>query len=274
MSALVALVTMAWSLDGNPAGAPADPGTAPATDGAPGPAGVPTPEASLAAAIRLYLDGNAPAAAQALRSLLARGEELPSDLRLDALAYLGDIAYSQEGRPTARNIFTAILVENPDYAMDPYEHPRDVCDYFETLRDEARRTTTVPQPPRGYRGRFPYLALLPGGVHYFANAEPVAGAAVAAVQVAALAANVALYAEFRALPQFEEGDSAALRRYQDLQTATNLAGAAFLGSLAVPPAIAAIGWISRPPPPAGTGQVARAVSVLPVPGGLSVRGTF
>jgi hypothetical protein len=287
MFALAAWVTLAWAGDAGmtgDAGAGPDPRPATAVSGTsppvappaePAPSLAETPESSLSAAVRLYLDGDAAGAASALRTLLARGEELPRPLRLDALAYLGDIAYSLEGRPTARNIFSAILIEDPEYAMDPYEHPQDVCDYFETLRDEQRRATAPPpSPPRGYRGPFPYLVFVPGGVHYFANRAPAAGAAVAGVQVATLAANLALYFEFRALSPLEEGDTAGLRQYQDLQAATNLAGAAFVGSLVAPPAIAMIGWLSRPPAPPGSGAVAGRVSVVPLPGGLAARARF
>ncbi|MSQ00682.1 MAG: hypothetical protein EXR71_02185 [Myxococcales bacterium] len=213
---------------------------------------------------RTYAEGRVAEARALLQALLAVGPELPRPVRLETLAYLGDILYSEQGKSAADTFFNALLDEDPDYRMDPLEHPEEVVRYFDGLRPVRKPLDVVvvrPKPPG--RGPFPYLALAPGGLYYFVNGTPGAGLVVAGTQAALLVTNLVLYQQIRAINAAPGGGTAETEWHQ-LELATNLAAGALYVSLVVPPAVEVGRW----------GSVAPAARVTLAPGALTVSGTF
>ena len=250
---ILAFVSSVWAEDGGDILAPAE---APF---------VVTAEQRLEAARRSYVDGLTEEARSRLRELLSEGRNLPDAVRHDALAYLGDILFSEEGASAADPFFRALLDEAPRYVMDPLQHPDEVARHFESLRPRpplmdvvaVRPPAKAPEPP-------PWLALSPGGVYYFAQGKPGTGAAIAASQATLLVANLILIGQLRDQGGVhpDTGEEAAWRA---LELASNLTAGAFYLSLLLPPAIEFGGWdIARR-------SVAR---VAIAPGAVTVTGTF
>jgi hypothetical protein len=149
------------------------------------------PGAMLDDAIATYLGGDPAGARDELRRVLATGPSLPPDIRNRALAYLGDILYSEEGPAAARDVFESLLLEAPDYQMDPFEHPPEVCRYFEELRGAVQPQKPPPLPRD--REKWPALVLVPGGTYYFSKGQPVPGAIFGGLQVGGAAVSFATY---------------------------------------------------------------------------------
>lgn len=149
-----------------------------------------SPRARLDDAIGTYLAGEALLARDKLRAVLALGPELPPDVRLTALAYLGDILYSEEGPASAREIFETLLGEAPAYPMDPFEHPPEVCRYFEEVRVSLRAPT--PPTPRD-REAYPWLVLAPGGTYYFSKGRVAPGVVFGGLQVAGAVVSIGTF---------------------------------------------------------------------------------
>ena len=222
------------------------------------------PAQQLDDARRAYAEGRVAEARAMLHALLAIGPDLPRPVRLETLAYLGDILYSEQGKSAADTFFIALLDEDPDYRMDPLEHPDEVVRYFDSLRPVRKPLdVVVVKPPPPVRGPFPYLALAPGGLYYFVHGEPGAGLAVAGTQVALLVTNLVLYQQIRAI-EGVPGGGAEEEEWRQLELATNLAAGALYVSLVVPPVVELGRW----------GSVAPAARVTLAPGGLSISGTF
>ncbi len=204
----------------------------------------PQPATRLEEAIRLYAQGDTAGSRALLQALVAEGKELPADVRQGALAYLGDVLYSEEGPQASRPMFDALLEEFPDYVMDPFEHPEEVCRYFEALREEAR--VPVIERPLPERGPAPYWSLVPGGLHWYAQGKIGTGLAVTLTQAGLLGTNIALYQTLLARGQIPQDDPEALADYETHRLATNIAAGAFYLSLFLPPAVEFSRWSAQP----------------------------
>ena len=181
--------------------------------------------AALAQAVQRYLSGDAAGARAELQALLAAGQELDPATRRDALFWLGDLLYAEAGQGgpvAARNIFEALLAEAPDYTVDAFAHPPEVVAYFESLRAELSRP--APEPPELPRPAhpWPWQVLIPGGVGYFLDGRPVAGALVGGLQAVGLGVSIGTYAELTStyrsydgrFPQDKEEDYQRFKRLE------------------------------------------------------------
>lgn len=220
-----------------------------------------SPRDELDTAIAAFLDGDSDRARALLRTLLTRGPELDAAVRRDALAYLGDILYTEEGPAAARSSFEALLDEAPDYRMDPIKHPPEVCSFFEDLRLSRRTIVTTPEPaPR--REPFPVLSLAPLGVHWFARKQVGTGLLVGGLQAAAIATNIACASQILPTPVVEPG-SPEEDEYYRLQVATDISAAIAWGAWFIPASVEIGRWAAAP-----------RVTVLPTGNGLAVAGRF
>jgi hypothetical protein len=121
----------------------------------------------------------------------------------------------------AREEFTALLLRDPDHALDPFTVPPDVIQAFETVKRQMeptlrslreRRPLEVPAQPRERvvelrLVELPHwsVTILPFGVPQFVLDRPGWGASFAAVQVAGLGLNVAAFARAESLEADSEG---------------------------------------------------------------------
>ena len=226
----------------------------------------PSPEEQLQRAVEIYLSGEVGEARIRLQTLLGQGPDLRPAVRQEALAWLGDILYSEEGEAAARNVFLVLLAENPVYALDSFRHPPDVVRYIEGLR----ATIQPPQqnPPTSLPARpWPALALAPGGLYYFQQGRPAVGAALTTLQVGTLATSTVLYFEISTLPrELEIGQEAEIQRARTLRALNWVVGISGWLCVAVPVVYETAKWNRE--------LRLRSVQFRVGPGALQVEGTF
>jgi len=103
-----------------------------------------TPKERLDHAVRLYQTGHAEKAQNALAHLANDPAPVDETLRQQARLYLGEVLYLQQNKEEARRLFETILQRDVDFVIDPFEHPPDVCGFFETVRAYMRPTVEAP----------------------------------------------------------------------------------------------------------------------------------
>jgi hypothetical protein len=200
-------------------------------------------------AARLYAEGDPAQARALLQALLAAGTDLPSALRAEALAWLGDILYGEDGASAAAGVFRTLLDEAPTWRMDPYVHPPEVCAFFADLQRERERPVVTEPPPVVRPERiepFSAAVFVPGGYLQFRRGRVVSGVTVATVQAASLGVSAWMYLQLSGAADVEQrSDEASARR--DLQFANwTVAGVGWLAYL-VPIAVEASRAGSAPP---------------------------
>jgi tetratricopeptide (TPR) repeat protein len=139
-----------------------------------------TPESRLNDALHLYQRGDASMARRALARFINDPSMADETLRQRARVYLGEVLYQQQNEEEARRIFEAVLTLNPQYTIDPFAHPPDVCGFFETVRayivPVAPTVAQAPPPP------LPSSAYMGFGVYHFQAGDPRSGTKIAIAQ--------------------------------------------------------------------------------------------
>lgn len=120
-----------------------EPAAAPSPD-EPAPPSAPSAEERLDQAVRAYQQGRPEEARVALASLVNDPDLSDRELRQQARVYLGEVLYVQGQEDAAFKVFEIVLLEDPDYRVDPFRHPPDVCGFFEVVR--ASTTALAPRP--------------------------------------------------------------------------------------------------------------------------------
>lgn len=142
----------------------------------------------LDAAIGDYLNGDWDEARLALIRL-ARDPRLTDNpvLRRRVRIYLGEVLYVMGERDTSWETFVSVVLEDPDYQMDPFVHPPDVVTFFESARDYARRflpdETVAPELTQPLLPPLPW-ALLPGRLQFHNDQNGLGYLAIGGVALA------------------------------------------------------------------------------------------
>ncbi|MBC8454615.1 MAG: tetratricopeptide repeat protein [Deltaproteobacteria bacterium] len=141
------------------------------------------PEDRLNEALSLYQRGKAPTAQAALTQFINDPSMVDEGLRQRARVYLGEVLYQQQNEEEARRVFEAVLMLDPNYAIDPFAHPPDVCGFFETVRSYivplGRMSALAPPTP------LPSSAYMGFGVYQFQAGNPRIGTKIAIAQATA-----------------------------------------------------------------------------------------
>lgn len=197
-----------------------------------------SPQDRLGAGITAYLSGDLPAARDVFLLLVADAglQESHPEVRRDAQVFLGSLDYNRGDREAARTTFLSILLEDPDYELDPFDHPPELLAFYDSVRVQAqamRPVVVATAPPRPRLN--PLLLVVPGGLQLY-NEQPGYGLVVLGGVAALAATSGALNLRLRAMDQdsqeagvqvFDEADKLLA---EQLKTANNVAG---WGTLAV-----------------------------------------
>ncbi len=232
MLAVLATLVLSW---GGPAWAqeeaPPDPG-----DDAQAPTTVipeeQTPEDRLAQAIQAYLSGELETARRGFLSLVAdtRLEQSHPTVRREAQVYLGSLDYNLGDRDAARSTFLSILLEEPEFALDPFAHPPELIAFFDSVRVQAQVMRPVPPPPAEPAPRLnPLLFVVPGGLQLY-NQQRAYGLGVLGGVAGLALATGAINLRLRAMDQ--DANSTGIQVYTEadkqlaerLKTVNNVTG--------------------------------------------------
>lgn len=141
------------------------------------------PEDRLNEALGLYQRGDAHGAQGALAQFINDPSMVDEGLRERARVYLGEVLYQQQNEEEARRVFEAVLMLDPNYTIDPFAHPPDVCGFFETVRSYIvpLGPVTPPPPPTP----LPSSAYVGFGVYQFQAGNRGVGTKIAIAQATA-----------------------------------------------------------------------------------------
>ncbi|MCB9778210.1 MAG: hypothetical protein H6742_06585 [Alphaproteobacteria bacterium] len=139
-------------------------------------------QSRLDGAVRQYHAGQHDLALSLLAALLQETAEDP--VAAAARVYMGEIFFVQGNEDGAREAFELALRSDPALRLDPFQHPPDVCAFFEIVKADGdwRQPTPLPvpiEPPPPLTRPSP---LSPLGIAQFRQGRTGAGTALAISQ--------------------------------------------------------------------------------------------
>lgn len=224
-----------------------EPETPPAEAPAP-----PDAQQRLSAAVRAYQEGRPDEARVELAALVNDTTLMDAELRQQARVYLGEVLYVDGQEDAAFKVFEVVLTEDPDYRVDPFRHPPDVCGFFEVVRASTSALTPPPTILPPAPSPAPLSAFVGFGVYQVRNGLEPKGALMMAGQLGLGVASAAGYAWITSQRRYHGEE--ALSRLQTLKLVQWSATAGFWGLYVWGTLDARADWRARSAPSAvGTG---------------------
>lgn len=155
---------------------------------------------------------------------LAGEESIPPSLRQESRVYIAEIYYVAGNKALAQEYFEQIIKSDPDYQIDRFRHPPDVCGLFDFVKtyqlpkkEPMQNLTTQPRP-------FPISGYSPFGFYHLQNKNTYRGFIYAGLQVGMLTTSITTYAMLTNDHTYIRGDTNKLseldRRLLIQRTAT------------------------------------------------------
>ena len=161
-------------------------------------------EALLDEAVRFYHTGDRASAMQKFLSL-SYNLDAPEPLRHEASVYIGEIVFVQGDKDSARRIFEDLLRDNPNYRIDQFRHPPEVCIFFDFVKGYMK----IPEPPKPDLNppkRSPIISYAPFGLYHLQYGERWKGYTYLGTQTITAASSLGLLLYLNSNNTYEEGD--------------------------------------------------------------------
>ena len=191
---------------------------------------IPTAQSRIDEAVRLYQTGRSQEAQAELAKIVNDSTPMSEDLRQKARLYLGEVLYLQGNKEEARRLFEAILERDSSFIIDPFQHPPDVCGFFETIRAYMRPSIEpkANQVPTGPIPRMPASAYYGFGIYQMQHGNRRLGTVMAIGQTAMAALSIATFGGLLEERTWASGsDLSGLRTKRTVQWTTTGAFYAF-----------------------------------------------
>jgi hypothetical protein len=181
---------------------------------------VPSPAGRLIVAVRAY-QASRPSEAQALLAGLVNDTSYADvTLRQTARTYLGEVLFRQGDQDAARRMFERILTEDPRYRIDPFEHPPDVCAFFETIRAYIQPKQPPPPTPDSSSPPLPSVAYVGFGIYQLTHNRRRMGTAMLATQTIAGVLSAATFSTLLDGRSFPAGEGERVETLRSVQWAS------------------------------------------------------
>ncbi|NOY25503.1 MAG: hypothetical protein GXP62_06475 [Oligoflexia bacterium] len=123
-----------------------------------------------------------------LLTALVRDDAWDPAMVQQARILMGEIFLVQGNEAAARDAFEQVLANAPETTLDPFEHPPDICAFFELVKASGSWRPTPLPPPK------PVSPWLPLGISQLRQGRPVAGTLIAISQGASCGLSAGLFA--------------------------------------------------------------------------------
>ena len=115
--------------------------------------------------VGLYQSGKRADAMQRFLSL-SMLPEVPNDIRQESIVYIAEILYIQGDKESAKRFFEQLLMDDPNYQIDRFRHPPDVCGYFDFVKSYTKQLAPKEKSAEEVQS-FPVIGYFPIGTYFW-----------------------------------------------------------------------------------------------------------
>lgn len=115
--------------------------------------------------VGLYQSGKRADAMQRFLSL-SMLPEVPNDIRQESIVYIAEILYIQGDKESAKRFFEQLLMDDPNYQIDRFRHPPDVCGYFDFVKSYTKQLAPKEKSAEEVQ-TFPVIGYFPIGTYFW-----------------------------------------------------------------------------------------------------------
>lgn len=139
---------------------------------------------------------------------LANEASIPLSLKQEARVYIAELHYVSGSKEKAQGFFEQIVASDPEYQIDRFKHPPDVCGLFDFVKtyhkpniDVSSYTTTSPRP-------FPVKGYSPLAIYQLQHQPLPKGLILTSLQIGAATTSITTYVQLRNDHSYTRGDQA------------------------------------------------------------------
>ncbi len=169
-------------------------------------------------AVSTYQRGDLEAARGLLVAIVLDTEVLPDQVRQEARIYLGELLFTQGEREEARTFFEQAIRQDPNYRIDPFVHPPEICEFFDYVRAltpvQGKEPIDQPPPPPPPPKVMPYSVWSPVARYHFENGRRARGYVYQYGFVASSTASLVMAGVLLSDRRYPEGQAGAVEGLQ------------------------------------------------------------
>lgn len=173
-------------------------------------------------AVQFYQVGDRPQALQTLLSITT-DPIYPQSIQQEARIYIAEILLVEGNIEGSRNYFHEVLEINPDYNIDRFRHPPEVCMEFDYTNAQWKQR----QPPTTMIPTGPVLSrFAPFGIYQFQRKQTVKGLLYSGLQLGTAITSITLFSYLQQNPGYNQND---LDKKTHLETVLTIQRASAIG---------------------------------------------
>lgn len=167
-------------------------------------------------AVHLYQVGDRAQALQLLLSL-SSDDNYPQSIQQEARIYIAEIMIMEENTDGARQYFEDVLRVNPNYSIDRFRHPPEVCAEFDYTnaqwRQRQQSSLLTPTSKNTVWQRF-----VPFGIYQLQRKQQWKGILYASLQTGTAVSSVILFNYLQQNPGYNQNDVDEKARLETILT--------------------------------------------------------
>ncbi len=176
-------------------------------------------------AVQQYQMGDRPTALQLLLAI-TEDPNYPQSIQLEARIYIAEILLMEGNTQDAQRYFQEVLTINPNYNIDRFRHPPEVCTEFDFVLAQWRQRTSV-APTKPAKQNETWKRFAPFGIYQFQQGSALKGIVFSTLQVGTAITSVALFNHLVQNPGYNYTDLDEKARLEKVLTIQRASAVAF-----------------------------------------------
>ena len=174
-------------------------------------------------AVQFYQVGDRPQALQTLLSI-SSDNAYPQSIQQEARIYIAEILLVEGNVEGARSYFHEVLEINPNYNIDRFRHPPEVCLEFDYTNAQWKQRQPTPSITPTNRALTKFA---PFGIYQFQRNQAVKGFVYSGLQLGTAITSITLFSYLQQNPGYNQNDLDEKARLETILTVQRASAVGF-----------------------------------------------